>query len=376
MPVPFNEVARLEALHRYDLAIDPCEREFSDLVSVAASVCRTPVALIGFLNRDRLTIKSAVGVTACHVPRRSSFGRYVICTSGQPLIVPDARLDPRFADNLLVTHDPHVRFYAAAPLVEPGGHTVGMLAVADLGPRDLSDRQRQTLQTLARQVIALLELRQTKRRLEREISERASYERRVATYQRQLQATNNLLGAASVTDSLTGLANRRAFEQRLVAEIDRANRLLYSLSLLMIDIDHFKHINDTFGHPAGDDVIRLVADVLQSATRTTDFVARLGGDEFTVILPGTDVQGAILFAERCRSAVESVRCPHGRARISVGAAQLMPGALDRSALVQSADQALIGAKKTGRNRVAASSADSGLKSGARTHRADAGVAYR
>ena len=165
------------------------------------------------------------------------------------------------------------------------------------------------------------------RRLEGEISERTQYERRLAALQQQLQTTNALLGAASMTDSLTRLANRRAFERRLAAEVDRVNRQLYPLSLLMIEIDQFKQINDTFGHPAGDQVIRRVAEVIGRSARTTDFVARLGGDEFAAILPGTDSLGAEIIAERCRAAIEDSRWPNHPVRISVGVGQLTPDAL-------------------------------------------------
>ena len=95
------------------------------------------------------------------------------------------------------------------------------------------------------------------------------------------------------------------------------HRLLYPLALLIVDVDSFKHINDAFGHPTGDEVLRKVAQVLKRACRDTDFVARFGGDEFAVLLPGTDLQGARIIAERCRVAVEKLAWPEHPVRVSL-----------------------------------------------------------
>jgi diguanylate cyclase (GGDEF)-like protein len=356
-PIPHDEVRRLEALHRYDRPVDPGDRVFDDLVKLAASVCRTPVAMIKLVDRDRLWLRSAIGVTASQVPRRGSFAAHAVCDPGDLLVVPDARHDPRFSCHPFVTHEPHVRFYAAAPLVVPAGHAIGVLSVADHVARNLRASERSELQALAQQVIRTLDLRQRVRSLEDEISERAQYERCVAAHQRRLQTSNNLLGIFAMTDSLTGLCNRRAFEQRLAVEVSRANRLRYALSLLMIDIDDFKRINDTFGHPAGDQVLRKVAEMLGCTARATDFVARLGGDEFAVILPGTGLAGARHIGERCRAAIEAASWPHTAVRISIGCGRLAPGAFDGSDLIVAADRSLLFAKRAGGNRVAVADTD-------------------
>lgn len=350
-PIPFDEVARLEALYRYELPLDQADPDFDRLVALAASVCRTPFAWLGFLHRDRLWLKSAVGVTQRSVPRRGSFDAHMVYRADELLVVNDAVRDWRFAHSPLVIGEPRLRFYAGAPLVESSGHVIGMMAIADVVPRGLSDPERGLLHALAREVVVLLELRERGRRLESELAERAQYERRSAAFQRQLQATNALLGVASLSDSLTGVANRRAFDQHLEAEIDRVSRLQYPLSLLMIDIDRFKQINDAFGHPAGDQVIRRVAELIGRSARTTDFVARIGGDEFVVILPGTDGHGAKVIGERCRAAIERARWPRAQVRISVGVGQLVPGASSASELIAAADHSLMRAKHEGRNLV-------------------------
>jgi diguanylate cyclase (GGDEF)-like protein len=350
-PIPFDEVARLEALHRYDLSLDQADPDFHRLVALAASVCRTPFAWLGFLDRDRLWLKSAIGVTQRCVPRHGSFASHMVYRADELLVVNDAGRDWRFANSPLVTGEPRLRFYAAAPLVESCGHVIGVVAIADVVARGLSAPEGGLLHALAREIVVLLELRQRGRRLECELAERAQYERRSAAIQRQLQATNALLGAASLSDSLTGVANRRAFDQHLEAEIDRVSRFRYPLSLLMIDIDRFKQINDVFGHPAGDQVIRRVAELIGRSARTTDFVARIGGDEFAVILPRTDGHGAKVIGERCRAAIERARWPRTQVRISVGVGQLAPGASNASELIAAADQSLMRAKQGGRNLV-------------------------
>jgi diguanylate cyclase (GGDEF)-like protein len=262
----------------------------------------------------------------------------------QLLIVEDARRDVRFLDHPLVVQGPRIRFVAAAPLCAPSGHAIGLISIADLNERGLRESEAQALRALADQVMQLLELRHTVHRLSSEISERSHFERK-------LMNANARLGAAALEDVVTRLANRRAFEQRLVFEIQRANRLLYPLSLLTIDIDQFKCINDQWGHTVGDQVLREVAKALSATVRTTDFVARVGGDEFAVILPGSDIVGATVLAERCRRAVERMDSVRPAISISVGVAAHPSDTRDVLELVAKSDLSLLTAKRLGRNRV-------------------------
>jgi diguanylate cyclase (GGDEF)-like protein len=229
-------------------------------------------------------------------------------------------------------------------LCAPSGHAIGLISIADLNERGLRESEAQALRALADQVMQLLELRHTVHRLSSEISERSHFERK-------LMNANARLGAAALEDVVTRLANRRAFEQRLVFEIQRANRLLYPLSLLTIDIDQFKCINDQWGHTVGDQVLREVAKALSATVRTTDFVARVGGDEFAVILPGSDIVGATVLAERCRRAVERMDSVRPAISISVGVAAHPSDTRDVLELVAKSDLSLLTAKRLGRNRV-------------------------
>ena len=161
----------------------------------------------------------------------------------------------------------------------------------------------------------------------------------------------------AVTDALTGLANRRHFEDRLTQEVERARRSHAPCGLLMLDIDDFKQVNDRYGHIAGDAVLREVADVLRETAREIDLAARYGGEELALILPGADLDGAGQVGERVRTAIAGrdlpVRGPGGtplRVTVSIGAAALGHGPEEARALVAAADEALYRAKRSGKNR--------------------------
>jgi diguanylate cyclase (GGDEF)-like protein len=188
---------------------------------------------------------------------------------------------------------------------------------------------------------------------------------------RRLERTNDKLRRLSVLDELTGIPNRRYFNLLLQQEWGRAAREKQPLSLVMIDVDHFKSFNDLYGHPAGDACLTRVARTLFSLIRrTSDSVCRFGGEEFVALLANTDLAGASVVAEGFRKAVEEVArahlgSPHQHVTVSLGVACTVPeveGASDD--LLHAADEALYRAKATGRNRVevadelAAAAADS------------------
>ena len=170
-----------------------------------------------------------------------------------------------------------------------------------------------------------------------------------------------VLAALASKDALTGLANRRTFDETLIAEVRRAVRAGSPLSLLMLDVDCFKSFNDAYGHQRGDACLKTVAEAIQGAVRRAgDTVARYGGEEFSVILPDTDQGGAAIIAERIRHAVENVGFVHQASTVSavvtvsLGAATAVLDSLDADELIKAADSALYGAKRAGRNRIATS----------------------
>ena len=170
---------------------------------------------------------------------------------------------------------------------------------------------------------------------------------------------NARLEALAHTDPLTQVLNRRALTQRLASELDRARRYEGVIALLMIDLDHFKRINDTYGHLVGDDVLRELAGILTSAIRSVDMVARYGGEEFVVVLPETGAEGAIAFAERIRERIEGHGFRSGdrltlRLTTSIGVATFPSSRVESvEDIFSRADAALYRAKAEGRNRVRA-----------------------
>ena len=157
-PIPLNEAARLAALDRYQILDTAPEQAYDDFTQLAARICGVPIALVSLVDKDRQWFKSTVGLEAPQTPREQAFCAHAI-VDNQLLVVPDATHDPRFEGNPLVTGDPHIRFYAGAPLVTGSGHGLGTLCVIDRTPRELSSDQLASLQALSRQLMAQLELR-------------------------------------------------------------------------------------------------------------------------------------------------------------------------------------------------------------------------
>ncbi len=253
-----------------------------------------------------------------------------IQNGARTITVAEMAEDQRFADHPLTSGDDGMRFYAAVPVVAPAGEVLGTLSLFDKRPRALATEQASALETLARQVMELLEMRRTVI---------------------GLSVANARLGQQSLTDALTMIPNRRAYDQKLTEEAARAKRTGTAMSLLMIDIDLFKQYNDTFGHPAGDSALQSVARVLQGSLRSYDFLARYGGEEFVIILPATGLSDAFLVAERIRAKVAGSDFPHRKFTVSIGVARL-DATRGVKALVQAADQSLYEAKALGRNKVA------------------------
>jgi diguanylate cyclase (GGDEF)-like protein len=211
------------------------------------------------------------------------------------------------------------------------------------------------------EVLARIEIQLKISRLQKEM-ERKNAE--LAQSNVQLERANRMLHQLSYLDGLTGIANRRHFEESLDQEWRRSARDGSPLSLLMADIDHFKTLNDACGHQHGDDCLRLVARALgETLKRAGDLASRYGGEEFAVILPGTDAEGAAAIAEDVRIRIESLGLRSGRepeypVTVSVGFATACPtDGVSPRVLVDAADRALYAAKRQGRNRVVAGSPD-------------------
>jgi diguanylate cyclase (GGDEF)-like protein/PAS domain S-box-containing protein len=184
-----------------------------------------------------------------------------------------------------------------------------------------------------------------------DITESIRKQEEVHRYQAELEYANSLLHQQATTDTLTGLPNRRAVQERLAHDFALARRNHGPLSLLLLDVDDFKRCNDTHGHDAGDRTLCHLANVLRSTLRQTDLIARYGGEEFLLILPETTQSDSLLLAERVLSALNKSAWPAGHMTISGGIATLSPEITTQERLISLADEALYLAKRSGKNRI-------------------------
>jgi diguanylate cyclase (GGDEF)-like protein len=342
---PENESARLAALHRYEILDTPPEEAFDDLVRIASAVCGMPMASISLIDHERQWFKARLGLTSNESERDSAFCAHAILEPDRVMVVPDALDDLRFHDNPLVLGQPHIRFYAGAPLVDAEGMALGTLCVLDHEPRELTTHQREALDALSRQVSKLLELHRTSRALQLQLKDRDWYEEQLHAYQTQLEDANAELVEQTRTDPLTGLSNRRAFAAALDAALQRPG----GACVAILDIDHFKVVNDTHGHAAGDGVLVELAGHLRNAAGGHGLVARHGGEEFVWLMPGSTLEQAEL---ACRHLGQLVRFSSMAlpVTVSIGLAGGRPGESGAEVLAR-ADAALYAAKRGGRDRV-------------------------
>jgi two-component system cell cycle response regulator len=189
-----------------------------------------------------------------------------------------------------------------------------------------------------------------------ELLARVGVGRRIVELHRQLEAKNRLLEELALTDSLTGLPNRRAIEAWATRQLSGAARYGFSFLVVMADLDHFKAVNDTHGHESGDAVLKKFAEILKANSRSSDICGRIGGEEFLFILTHTTQENARVVIERIRAALEATKFNFGGRSLTVTASFGLAGfegtkAPDFSRLVSQADLALYSAKRTGRNRI-------------------------
>jgi diguanylate cyclase (GGDEF)-like protein len=312
------EARRLAAVERYDLLDTPPEEVFDRITALASKLFRTPIAVVTLIDGHRQWFKSRQGIDIEESPRDSAFCAVAIQLA-EPLVVRDAAADPRFADAALTLGDARIRFYAGAALRSADGQPIGTLCVMDREPRDFSDEQVEILADLAQIVMDEIELR-----------------------------------LAANIDVLTGAMSRRAFRKEAERAVHLAARHRHELSLVTFGLDHFKRINDFYGHPMGDIVLQRSAAACMAQLRKSDMMGRLGGEEFAVLLPLSGAKAACEVAERLRLAVAAeLYEKDGRAfhvTASFGVVGCSAGAPDLEAMMHEADAALYEAKSSGRNR--------------------------
>ncbi len=313
-----REKLRLRDLHDYAILDTPPEESFDRITRLAKMTLQTPMAVVSLVAADRQWFKSRIGVGACETARGVSFCTHTI-ESNEPLIVRDALNDLRFATSPLVQGEPYIRFYIGTPLNTPAGHNIGALCAMDTTPRDPSPEQVRLLQDLGRLVIDELELRKL-----------------------------------AFLDPLTGVLAKRGLDlaiNNLRAKSDG------SVCVVMMDIDHFKKVNDTHGHAAGDRVLQNTVKICRDSVRPQDIIARVGGEEFALILPGATLNYGLETADRMRRAIAAQTMPTREGPIvvtaSFGVAMMGSGSFDFQNALAAADKAMYAAKAAGRNTVIA-----------------------
>ncbi|WP_327752612.1 sensor domain-containing diguanylate cyclase [Sphingobium sp. SJ10-10] len=318
-PKLMDEPARLAALDRYEVLDTPREPSFDRITDLVRSILGVPISAVSLVDADRQWFKSLAGLDGSETARDVAFCDHTI-RERAPMVVTDAREDARFRDNPLVTGDPNIRSYAGIPLETPDGYNIGSLCAIDTVPRQFDPGQIAILQNLAALVVEQLELRR--------IAER---------------------------DHLTGALSRRAFLNEMSRAIALFERHERPASLLLFDIDHFKRINDTHGHPTGDQVIRGIARLCTSLQRPSDSLGRLGGEEFGILLPETGEEDAARAAQRFCEAIAVTEIPGTpplHVTVSFGVAELRGDWPTGESWMAVADMALYEAKRSGRNRIA------------------------
>lgn len=325
-PYPDNEPARVQAVRAYEVLDTPPEPEFDALARVAAHTFEAPMAVVALMDADRLWFKSRLGLDVPQLDREIAFCAHAIAKPDQPLVVPDLRDDPRFLANPLVHDGPRLRFYAGAPLLDSQGHALGTVAVLDTRPRGFTPDQTQALRDLATLVVTALDSRK-----------------------RAIQ-----LAHLALTDHLTGLSNRAQFDRALDAEMAHAMRTGEPFTVLCMDLDGFKAVNDGFGHAAGDEVLCEVSRRIAQQVRVGDVLCRFSGDEFGIVMRHGGEESAQVLARRIVKAVSAPITLSSGDEIGVGVSIGM-AAYDDSVesvrkLLARADQALYQAKKQNERR--------------------------
>ncbi|MBH3341962.1 sensor domain-containing diguanylate cyclase [Pseudomonas mendocina] len=334
VPIPPNEAERQEALDRMELLDTPADPYLDALTRLARDLFQVRMALVSLVDRDRQWFKSRQGLDAAETPRSLSYCSQAVLRN-EPLIVEDSQADVRFARTELARNTPDVRFYAGWPLHNADGLPLGTLCLADPKPRAFGKQDIFKLRDLAYLAEHYLHLQHC--------SQQASDLRDALSREQR----------KGMLDALTQLWNRAGLLHFLPLEQAAAERHQLRLGLIYCDLDHFKQVNDRYGHDGGDHVLWESARRMSAAVRPQDVVTRNGGEEFVILTQVHDEQELLQIAERIRLAIASQPMQLENAELeqtaSLGCTLLgvRESAMDA---LKRADQALYRAKHGGRNR--------------------------
>ncbi len=333
---PF-EPERVASLRQLGLIAAPANGDFDRIGRLAARFLQTPMALVNFVDDERQWHMANLGLPDPSVERCYSFCAHAIADDAV-LVIPDASRDQRFHDNPLVTGPPYIGAYAGVPIHDRDGYALGSLCVLDHHPREFSATDLDTLRDLAR------------------MAEIAVNNRRLSEAQGELLRELDAARRKSLICGLTQVWNRRGFDELFPREKRAAESADQPLALLLLDLDHFKAVNDRFGHETGDNVLRLFAHIVRLQIGDRTALARMGGEEFAVLLraQGHEAWGvgeALVEAVRRYGAIPGV--PDAGFTVSAGmvvCAGEDVAQCDQSACMRQADNALYAAKHAGRDR--------------------------
>ena len=313
-PTPDPELLRLRSLFALDLVSGGVDERFARWSRLAALSLGVPFALVTLVDDERQFLCGSHGAgDGVHgIDREQTFCSRLVDERPEIMVIEDTLADERFRELDVVVGEPHVRFYAGVPITAPDGQVLGTLCVLDVRPRGLSGVEREILRDLA-----------------------SSVEDDLGTV------------ALATTDDLTGLSNRRGFDAVAERFTALARRRRQAVSVVFVDVDGLKRINDDRGHAAGDELLRASASVLTSSVRSCDLVARVGGDEFGIVAFGLDDHECQRLVARVLDAVTArnlERPADALLSLSCGGATRRRGE-SSDALVARADAAMYAARR-------------------------------
>ncbi len=318
-----DSVLRGQILRSMNVLDTSPEEMFDRITRIASAALNAPIAIVSLQDEERYWFKSVRGMDQTETSIEASLCQF---SHEEPDIfeIRDTWEDPRLTENPFAHGKPAVRFYAGVPLVAVEGVRIGTLCVLDHEQRALTPAHKQILRDLAAMAAHELELRRL-----------------------------------ACTDALTGAWNRRMLEVVATSEFHRAERVKCPFSLAVLDIDHFKRVNDRFGHEAGNDALFGFAETFREVMRTEDWLFRIGGEEFAALLIGADGKAATEAMDRFRRAIAGpdFAVSEGRFRMTASGAVIEAAnaegiaAADLPQLLERADKGLYQAKRQGRNRI-------------------------
>ncbi|MEM6375660.1 MAG: EAL domain-containing protein [Pseudomonadota bacterium] len=314
-----DEAARLEALYRLQILDTNEEEVFDRIPRMIKQALNVPMAAIALIDEDRRWFKSVSGGKRGQISRRDSFCNVTI-QNADPTIVTDTLEHDVFKDNVLVQNAPHIRAYLGVPLVTGDGYRIGSVCCVDKQPRVFSAEDIQLVKDMSLIVMEQMEMR-----------------------------------TLALFDPLTSARTRRGFCSEAKHRLEFARLTGTQFALAMLDIDHFKTVNDRFGHSAGDEILSGVGQRIAEHLPDDALFGRMGGEEFALALPNKSIDEALAFSERLRQAIETppfvTKWGSLEITVSVGVAQADGLTQGLEELLEQADWALYEAKGKGRNRV-------------------------